>query len=60
MSRLILSSHEFHNLNTDMFMHAIYKTNGRNMFEFCIVDINCKLSDSSVFMRILSKECSSA
>jgi len=57
ISCLIVSSHEFHNVNTDMFLHGISKTNGRNMFEFCIYVVNCKLSDSSFFLRILSQEC---
>jgi len=33
------------------------KTNEGNVFEFCIVGVNCKLSDSSFFLRILSQEC---
>jgi len=56
ISCLIISSHEFHNVNTDMFLHAISKTNGRNMFEFCIVDVNCKLSDMSALLNLLAPE----
>jgi hypothetical protein len=51
MISCLISSHECHNVNTDMFLHAISKTSGRNMFEFCIVDVNCKLSDMSALLK---------